>query len=162
MRKQNSGHGNCDPHVGMNAKVNSFVVRSNVNRKATGYFGGSAFTMIRKIRAPTKNKIGTSPPPPLKPKIPPPLKRGILWTWVFPAEERIFPGVRKIDAPISGPRIADRNFMDTKRIFLITDLLAMVCNMSTWAMYMTRHAGWYLRLFVGLPPVGCGRAADRG
>ena len=29
-----------------------------------------------------------------------------------------FPGVHKIDAPISGPRIADNNFTDT-RIFLI-------------------------------------------
>ena len=28
-----------------------------------------------------------------------------------------FPGVHKIDAPISGPRIADKNFTDT-RIFL--------------------------------------------
>ena len=62
-----------------------------------------------------KNKIGTSPPP--KTKIPPPLKRGILWTRVFLQKERIFPGVHKIGAAISGPRIADKNFMDT-RIFL--------------------------------------------
>ena len=32
-------------------------------------------------------------------------------------KERIFPGVHKIGAPISGPRIADTNFTDT-RIFL--------------------------------------------
>ena len=31
-----------------------------------------------------------------------------------------FAGVHKIDAPISGPRIADKNFTDTKRIFLKT------------------------------------------
>ena len=62
-----------------------------------------------------KNKIGTPPPP--KPKIPPPLKRGILWTQVFLQKERIFPGVHKIGAAISGPRIADTNFTDT-RIFL--------------------------------------------
>ena len=36
----------------------------------------------------------------------------------FPAERTHFPGVHKIDAPISGPRIADKNFTDT-RIFLI-------------------------------------------
>ena len=64
-----------------------------------------------------KNKIGSPPPPPKNPKYPPPLKRGILWTWFFLQKERIFPGVHKIDAPISGPRIADKNFTDT-RIFL--------------------------------------------
>ena len=38
---------------------------------------------------------------------------------VFPAERtHFFPGVHKIGAPISGPRIADTNFTDT-RIFLI-------------------------------------------
>ena len=39
-----------------------------------------------------KNKIGTSPPPqkPKKPKILPPLKRGILWTWLFLQNGRIF------------------------------------------------------------------------
>ena len=35
----------------------------------------------------------------------------------FLQKERIFPGVHKIDAPISGPRIEDKNFTDT-RIFL--------------------------------------------
>ena len=63
-----------------------------------------------------KNKIGTSPPPP-NPKYPPPLKRGILWTWVFLQKERIFPGAHKIGAAISGPRIADTNFTDA-RIYL--------------------------------------------
>ena len=53
-------------------------------------------------------------PPPQNP----PLKRGILWTWgFFLQKERIFPGVHKIGAAISGPRIADTNFTDT-RIFL--------------------------------------------
>ena len=37
---------------------------------------------------------------------------------VFPAERTHFPGVHKIDAPVSGPRIADKNFTDT-RIFVI-------------------------------------------
>ena len=64
-----------------------------------------------------KNKIGTPPPPP--PKTPPQKKGGILRTWVFLQQERIFPGVHKIGAVISGPRIADTNFTDTKRIFLI-------------------------------------------
>ena len=55
-----------------------------------------------------KNKIGTPPPPP---------KKGNLRTWFFLQKERIFPGVHKIGAPISGPRIADTNFTDTT-IFL--------------------------------------------
>ena len=63
---------------------------------------------IRKIRAPIK----------IKSALPPPLKRGILWTQVFLQKEGIFPGVHKIGAAISGPRIADKNFTDT-RIFLI-------------------------------------------
>ena len=62
-----------------------------------------------------KNKIGTPPPP--KTQNTPPLKRGILWTWLFLPNGRIFPGAHKIGAAISGPRIADKHFTDT-RIFL--------------------------------------------
>ena len=36
----------------------------------------------------------------------------------FSRKNAFFPGVHKIGAPISGPRIADTNFTDT-RIFLI-------------------------------------------
>ena len=62
-----------------------------------------------------ENKIGTPPP---KPKIPPPPKRGILWTWRFSCRKNAeILGVHKIGAAISGPRIADTNFTDT-RIFL--------------------------------------------
>ena len=65
-----------------------------------------------------KNKIGIPPPPKTQnTPPPPPKKRGILWTWVFLQKERIFPGVHKIGAALSGPRIADTNFTDT-RIFL--------------------------------------------
>ena len=41
---------------------------------------------------------------------------------VFLQKESIFPGVRKIGAALSGPRIADTNFTDT-RIFLIAVLV---------------------------------------
>ena len=58
-----------------------------------------------------KNKIGTPPPPKKKPKT-----RNFM-DMVFLQKERIFPGVHKIGAAISGPRIADTNFTDT-RIFL--------------------------------------------
>ena len=75
------------------------------------------FHIFQKNPRAHKNKIGT-PPPPQNPKYPPPPKRGILWTQVFLQKERIFPGVHKIGAAISGPRIADTNFTDT-RIFLI-------------------------------------------
>ena len=58
-----------------------------------------------------KNKIGTSPPQKKNQNTPPPLKRGILWTWLFFLQkERIFPGAHRIGAAISGPRIAGRNF----------------------------------------------------
>ena len=64
-----------------------------------------------------KNKIGLPPPPPNL-KYPPPPKRGTLWTWRFSCRKNAeILGVHKIGAAISGPRIADKNFMDT-RIFL--------------------------------------------
>ena len=66
-----------------------------------------------------KNKIGTSPPPKKKNQIPPPKKPGILWTWRFSCRKNTeILGAHKIGAAISGPRIADKNFTDT-RIFLI-------------------------------------------
>ena len=79
-------------------------------------------TQIRKIRAPIK--IESALPPQKKTQnTPPPKTRnfmdmGFSWTWVFPADRTHFSGVHRIDAPISGPRIADKNFADT-RIFLI-------------------------------------------
>ena len=64
-----------------------------------------------------KNKISTSPAP--QSKITPPLKRGILWTWRFCCRKNTeILGAHKIGAAISGPRIADKNFTDT-RMFLI-------------------------------------------
>ena len=64
---------------------------------------------FRKIRAPIKIKSAL-PPPKKKPKYPPPKTR-ILWTWVFSCRKNeFFPGVHKIGAPISGPRIADKKF----------------------------------------------------
>ena len=72
----------------------------------------------RKSLAPIKIKSALPPPPPPPTQnTPPPLKRGILWTQVFLQNERVFPGVHKIGAAISVPRIADTNFTDT-RIFL--------------------------------------------
>ena len=68
---------------------------------------------FRKIRAPIK--IKSAPPPP--PKTPPP-KKGEFYGHRFPCRKNaFFPGVHKIGAAISGPRIADTNFTDT-RIFL--------------------------------------------
>ena len=63
-------------------------------------------------------KIKSALPPPPKPRIPPPpLKREFYGHGGFPAERRHFFQVYKIGAAISGPRIADTNFTDT-RIFL--------------------------------------------
>ena len=69
-----------------------------------------------------KNKIGTSPPGPQNQIPPPPQTRNFMDLEVFLQKEGIFPGVRKIGAAISGPRIADTNFTDT-RIFLIIDAI---------------------------------------
>ena len=46
----------------------------------------------------------------------------------FLQKKRIFPGIHKIGAAFSGPRIADTNFTDTKKIFLIVTLLS--CDRS--------------------------------
>ena len=64
------------------------------------------------------NKIGTSPPLPQTQNTPP-LKPRILWTWRFSCRKNAeILGAHKIGAAISGPRIADKNFTDT-RIFLM-------------------------------------------
>ena len=70
--------------------------------RSPGFFIISVFS--QKSPCAHKNKIGT-PPSPRKPKVPPRLKRGILWTWRFSCrtKEKI-PGAHKIGAPISGTR----------------------------------------------------------
>ena len=69
-------------------------------------------TKFQKSPRAHKNKIGTPPPPP---KTPP--KKGEFYGHGFSCRKNaFFPGVHKIGAPISGPRIADTNFTDT-RIF---------------------------------------------
>ena len=88
--------------------ISAILARYPMKTRQMGAIFGQKTTLGRreseKSARPYKNKIGTPPP---KPKIP---KRGILWTWVFLQKERIFPGVHKIGAAISGPRIADRKF----------------------------------------------------
>ena len=75
------------------------------------------YPKIREIPAPIKIKSAL-PPPQKKPRIPPPLKRGILWTRRFSCRKKAkTPGAHKIGTPISGPRIADKYFTDT-RMFL--------------------------------------------
>ena len=64
-----------------------------------------------------KNKIGLPSPPP-NPKSPPPKPRNFMDMGFSCRKNACFRGVHKIDAPISGPRITDKNFTDTKRIFL--------------------------------------------
>ena len=76
----------------------------------------AALHNIQKNPRAHKSKIGT-PPLPQNPKYPPPLNEEFYGHGFFLQKERIFPGVHKIGAAISGPRIADKNFTDT-RIFL--------------------------------------------
>ena len=73
---------------------------------------------IRKNPRAHKNKIGTSPPPPPSQNTPPPKTRNFMDMGFSCRENTFFPGVHKIGAAISGPRIADTNFTDTERIFL--------------------------------------------
>ena len=98
------------PRPDLDGLVGPILSRSQPSFDLLGRCGGKSEKSCRAY----KNKIGT---PPQNPKYPPPLKRGILWTWFFLQNGRIFPGVHKIGATISGPRIADKNFTDT-RIFL--------------------------------------------
>ena len=60
-----------------------------------------------------KNKIGTSPP---NPKYPPPKTRNFMDMVFSCRTDAFFQASHKIGAAISGPRIADTNFTDT-RIF---------------------------------------------
>ena len=78
-----------------------------------GLFGDFTGFVQKNPRA-HKNKIGTPPPPPK----PPPKKEEFYGHGFSCRKNAFFPGVHKIGAAISGPRIADTNFTDTG-IFLI-------------------------------------------
>ena len=75
---------------------------------------GHLFNIQKNPRA---HKIKPALPPPPKTGTSPPKTRNFMDMEVFLQKEGIFPGVRKIGAAISGPRIADTNFADT-RIYL--------------------------------------------
>ena len=78
-----------------------------------------------------KNKIGTPPPPK-----PPPKKEEFYGHRFSCRKNAFFPGVHKIGAAISGPRIADTNFTDTG-IFLTEILLCGIVGRTTcpWGDY---------------------------
>ena len=76
---------------------------------------------VRKILAPIKIKSALPPPQTQNPP-PRPQNEEFYGHGGFPAERRHFPGVCKIGATISGPRIADTNFTDT-RMFLNMDFV---------------------------------------
>ena len=74
------------------------------------YLSVSPLKKLRKIRAPIKIKSALPPPPP-KPKIPPPPKtRNFMDRGFSCRTDAFFPGVHKIGAALSGPRIADKEF----------------------------------------------------
>ena len=90
---------------------------------ADAYWGGvtHTFGLITNQKNPRahKNKIGPPPPPPPNPKYPPPLKRVILWTRVFPCRKSaFFQASIKLTHPFPAPELR-KIFTDT-RIFLIT------------------------------------------
>ena len=84
-----------------------------------GFLSRNCFSPnFRKILAPIKIKSALPPPPPQNPIYPPPQKNEEFYGHGFSCRtDAFFPGVHKIGAAISGPRIADKNFTDT-RIFL--------------------------------------------
>ena len=107
-----------------------------------------------------KNKIGTSPPPPN----PPPKKEEFYGHGFSCRKNAFFPGVHKIGAAISGPRIADTNFTDTKRIFLsfccFKSLLAFIlCDASRDQARTSRVKAPWVRPSRPLKtePFSCGR-----
>ena len=94
-------------------KIRSDSARSDLQNKSARFSGLES--CLRKIPAPIEIKSAL---PPQKTQNTPPPKGGILWTWRFSCRKSTeILGVQKIGAAISGPRIADKNFADT-RIFL--------------------------------------------
>ena len=98
---------------------------------------------FRKIRAPIKIKSALPPPPPR----PPPKKEEFYGHGFSCRKNAFFPGVHKIGAPISGPRIADTNFTDT-RIFLtfgkLRESFKVIFNLAGYS--------YFARLFLETPP----------
>ena len=82
-------------------------------------------TFIRKILAPIKIKSALPPPPP-NPKYPPPKTRNFMDMGFSCRTDAFFPGVHKIGAAISGPRIADTNFTDTRIFLILADVWSLL------------------------------------
>ena len=61
--------------------------------------------------------VPNPPPLPKTQNYPPPKTRNSMDMGFFPAEERIFPGVHKIGAPISGPRVVRTNVLRIRGFF---------------------------------------------
>ena len=94
---------------------------------------------VRKILAPIQIKSAL-PPPKKKPKYPPPKTRNFM-DMAFSCRKSAFFKAHKIGAAISGPRIADKNYMDA-RIFLkfrlqwhcdLKSLRLRFCSLGIWA-----------------------------
>ena len=119
------------------------VRRETVPSHKCGY---PALARVRKIRAPIKIKSALPPPP--QTQIPPPKTRTFMDMGFFLQKERIFPGVHKIGAAISGPKLAGKNFTDT-RIFLIVEYHKM-CRLK----FIQCRTGVWQRLR-SLPPDPC-------
>ena len=98
----------------------------------------SSCANLQKIPAPIKIKLAL--PPPQNPKCHPPLKRGILWAWMFFHRKKPkIAGAHKIGAPTFGPRIAGEKRLRTWGFFPKSQLV--------WIQFLQNEASMNSRLF---------------
>ena len=114
-------------------------------KRLQGVRGGPLRAVLVYRFWPPKNKIGTLPPPQTQNTPPPKTRKEFYGHGFFLQKERIFPGVHKIDAPISGPRIADKNFTDT-RMFLTYRAILFIKGIHRAPKMVRYPPPWYLVL----------------
>ena len=91
------------PHVPSALRDGSAPPTCKAARTLPGLLSLDVFMFMSEKSSRPKNKIGT-----------PPLKGGILWTWVFLQKQRIFQAPIKLAQPFPAPELLTKNFTDTR------------------------------------------------